>query len=153
MSHRVRLALLMGSVVLLQGCWNFYGGGWLWSETTSGEKVTVGFEGSCSETPNVTDPALNDIRLDIAFTFHDHGFTGEGVYGQNKKGKKHMAIEAAGYHESYGVDGNCADWSEDVEAVVGMLDAEFLRPYAMWRRLIKNIGLSICKRYRFTGIL
>lgn len=115
--QKFRLALMLGSVVLLNGCWNFFGGGWLWSETTEGQKVTVGFEGSCSETPNANDPALNNIRLDVAFTFHDHGFTGEGVYDQSKNGKKHMTIEAAGYSESYGVDGTCADWSEDLEAV------------------------------------
>ena len=42
-------AVVASSLLFLQGCFIFYGGGWFWSEIDGTKKVNVGINGTCTD--------------------------------------------------------------------------------------------------------
>ena len=88
--RRFANVLVLGVMTLsLSGCWSFFGGGWFWSNIDPTQRVNVGLEGTCTD-----DLGTGFGLVDLELTFHDRGFPAEGVYDQNKNGKKHMAVSA-----------------------------------------------------------
>lgn len=90
----------------LSGCGPFWGGGWFWSELDPEQKANISFEGTC-------DDSTGDAVTSLTLTFHDRGFTGTGVYGQNRNGKKHMAIGSVDGGSFPVTDSTCAEANED----------------------------------------
>ena len=100
------VVVVTSSFLFLQGCEDFWGGGWLWSEIDPEKRVTLGFEGIC-------DDSSGDAVLTLNLTFHDRGFTGDDVYNQNRNGKKHMAIYSSDQWSVTVIGFDCGEADEE----------------------------------------